>query len=127
MRLGSASTTVTGTASPPSVKMRVMPHLRPTRPMAMSILVSCRRSGLRFNQGAAVWVLETPEPSAESLLDLLGQLASEPTRSGPGKRPRSIPEKAGSASARRAREAQGLAEAWPHGCSEPQAARADGA
>src|ERR1700689_513799 len=35
MRLGSASTTVTGTVTPASVKTRVMPHLRPTRPMVI--------------------------------------------------------------------------------------------
>src|SRR5271156_5724294 len=33
MRFGSASTTVTGTVTPASVNTRVMPHLRPTRPM----------------------------------------------------------------------------------------------
>src|SRR5665213_1178708 len=33
MRFGNASTTVTGTVTPASVNTRVMPHLRPTRPM----------------------------------------------------------------------------------------------
>src|SRR5277367_3153773 len=33
MRFGNASTTVTGTVAPASVNTRVMPHLRPTRPM----------------------------------------------------------------------------------------------
>src|SRR3981189_602626 len=35
MRFGNASTTVTGTVTPASVKTRVMPHLRPTRPMVI--------------------------------------------------------------------------------------------
>src|SRR5260370_24965716 len=35
MRFGNASTTVTGTVTPASVNTRVMPHLRPTRPMAI--------------------------------------------------------------------------------------------
>src|SRR5580698_1066288 len=35
MRLGNASTTVTGTVTPASVNTRVMPHLRPTRPMVI--------------------------------------------------------------------------------------------
>src|SRR5450631_3878099 len=35
MRFGNASTTVTGTVTPASVNTRVMPHLRPTRPMVI--------------------------------------------------------------------------------------------
>src|ERR1700736_1700336 len=35
MRFGNASTTVTGTVTPASVNTRVMPHLRPTRPMVV--------------------------------------------------------------------------------------------
>src|SRR5258708_4244666 len=35
MRFGNASTTVTGTVTPASVKTRVIPHLRPTRPMVI--------------------------------------------------------------------------------------------
>src|ERR1700736_3717430 len=35
MRFGNASTTVTGTVTLASVNTRVMPHLRPTRPMAI--------------------------------------------------------------------------------------------
>src|SRR5258708_36018971 len=35
MRFGNASTTVTGTVTTASVKTRVMPHLRPTRPMVI--------------------------------------------------------------------------------------------
>src|SRR5271155_1035504 len=35
MRLGNASTTVTGTVTPASVNTRVIPHLRPTRPMVI--------------------------------------------------------------------------------------------
>ncbi len=34
--IGSTSTTVTGTDSPASVKTRVMPHLRPTKPIVIS-------------------------------------------------------------------------------------------
>src|SRR6266404_7487944 len=43
MRFGNASTTVTGTVTPASVNTRVMPHLRPTRPMA--IVKILRREG----------------------------------------------------------------------------------
>src|ERR1700733_14561002 len=42
MRLGNASTTVTGTVTPASVNTRVMPHLRPTRPM---VIVNPRTAG----------------------------------------------------------------------------------
>src|ERR1700729_2403219 len=35
MRFGNASTTVTGTVTPASVNTRVMPHLRPTKPMVI--------------------------------------------------------------------------------------------
>src|SRR5258708_22689084 len=35
MRFGNASTTVAGTVTRASVKTRVMPHLRPTRPMVI--------------------------------------------------------------------------------------------
>src|SRR4029077_17685243 len=35
MRFGNASTTVTGTVTPASVNTRVIPHLRPTRPMVI--------------------------------------------------------------------------------------------
>jgi hypothetical protein len=38
MRFGSTSMTVTGTVSPASVKMRVMPALRPIRATLMTIL-----------------------------------------------------------------------------------------
>src|SRR5208283_4556677 len=65
MRLGNGSTTVTGTVTPASVNTRVMPHLRPTRPMvifnphtaraAIGPRVGCNRS--------AVWVRVTPGPS----------------------------------------------------------------
>src|SRR6202051_2232067 len=42
MRFGNASTTVTGTVTPASVNTRVMPHLRPTRPM---VIVSPHTAG----------------------------------------------------------------------------------
>src|ERR1700733_3810255 len=55
MRLGNASTTVTGTVTPASVNTRVMPHLRPTRPMvivnprtagtALGVPVRCKQAG----------------------------------------------------------------------------------
>src|ERR1700685_544236 len=41
-RFGNASTTVTGTVTPASVNTRVMPHLRPTRPM---VIVNPRTAG----------------------------------------------------------------------------------
>src|SRR5271167_3271857 len=55
MRFGNASTTVTGTVTPASVNTRVMPHLRPTRPMvivnprtagtAQGVPVRCKQAG----------------------------------------------------------------------------------
>src|SRR5690554_5667638 len=44
MRLGSTSITVTGRACPSSVKIRVIPALRPTTPIAMFHLLSVRGS-----------------------------------------------------------------------------------
>src|SRR5262245_43800134 len=41
MRFGSASMTVTGTVSPASLKTRVIPALRPTRPRVLAALIVC--------------------------------------------------------------------------------------
>src|SRR4051812_49433606 len=41
MRFGSASMTVTGTVSPASLKTRVIPALRPTRPRVLVALIVC--------------------------------------------------------------------------------------
>src|SRR5271169_3428937 len=65
MRFGNASTTVTGTVTPASVNTRVMPHLRPTRPMVIVNPHSARATigpRVRCNQ-PAVWVRGTPVPS----------------------------------------------------------------
>src|SRR6202012_1275854 len=74
MRFGNASTTVTGTVTPASVNTRVMPHLRPTRPMDIVNPHTARASkslaSLRQISG-----LDTRTP------DSLENLASAPTRS----------------------------------------------
>src|SRR5271156_141751 len=74
MRFGNASTTVTGTVTPASVNTRVMPHLRPTRPMDIVNPHTARASkslaSLRQISG-----LDTRTP------DSLENMASAPTRS----------------------------------------------
>src|SRR5450631_569591 len=81
MRFGNASTTVTGTVTPASVNTRVMPHLRPTRPMVI-VKSSHRRSydWLRLSL-RQVSGLDARDPSPLESLRTLGILASAPTRS----------------------------------------------
>src|ERR1700678_4720274 len=64
MRFGNASTTVTGTVTPASVNTRVIPHLRPTRPMVIvDPHTAGAHNGSRFRcNRPAVWALETPGP-----------------------------------------------------------------
>src|SRR5579863_10084888 len=68
MRFGRASTTVTGTVAPASVNTRVMPHLRPTRPMVIVKVLTARerRRALRFSLQSAGG-LGTPDPSTLGL------------------------------------------------------------
>src|ERR1700680_3025027 len=75
MRFGNASTTVTGTATPASVNTRVMPHLRPTRPMAIFIPHTAVASiGYRIK-------LQTGQRFGFLTPKTLEFLASAPTRS----------------------------------------------
>src|SRR5690606_13663309 len=61
MRFGSASITVTGTASPASVKTRVIPALRPTRPTVLVALIVMSSSSSSSRQlrlaGAAIQIV----------------------------------------------------------------------
>src|SRR3984957_5377823 len=74
MRFGNASTTVTGTVTPASVNTRVMPHLRPTRPMDI-VNPHTARASVSLASLRQISGLDTRTP------DSLENLASAPTRS----------------------------------------------
>src|SRR5579863_5442147 len=85
MRFGSASTTVTGTVTPASVKTRVMPHLRPTRPMDI-VNPHTARASMSLASLRQISGLNTQTPNS------LENLASAPTRSDLQNGRGSIPE-----------------------------------
>src|SRR5580658_2132989 len=79
MRFGNASTTVTGTVTPASVNTRVMPHLRPTRPMVIVNSSYSESCDWRPRSLQPVGGLGTRDP--RPLEFPLGELASAPTHS----------------------------------------------